>query len=85
MIDKCWLIVNMDNLVDRPCGRGCWGHTIPERDRPSCIHHDKDTAERELLRLRSQRRQGLFVLFEAVAYAREQDTNPDIIEVNTIS
>lgn len=65
---KSWVIINLGMLQPNHNSFGEFGEEcrIPERQRPTFIHHDKTAAEKELLRLASTY-PGEFVLFEAVA------------------
>lgn len=65
---KSWVIINLHMLEPNRTPFGEFGEDcrIPERQRPTFVHHDKAEAEKELLRLASTYH-GEFVLFEAVA------------------
>lgn len=65
---KSWVIINLHMLEPNREPFGEFGEDcrIPERQRPTFVHYDKEEAEKELLRLASTYH-GEFVLFEAVA------------------
>lgn len=75
---KVWMIVNMSDNNIRIFG----DHSrIDSADgRPSYIHHTKDSAERELLRL-SKENNFEYYLFESIATARDQITGTGLIEI----
>lgn len=78
---KCWMIVCMD---DRNIEiHGDHSHIRRDVGRPKYIHHTKESAERELLRLTKETNSD-FYLFESVETAREQITGTGIIETVAI-
>jgi hypothetical protein len=62
-----FIIVDTSNLFPRPA----WmqGELIPEDQRPTFVHRNRDSAESELLRLQGLNPLGEYRLFEAIAYA----------------
>ncbi len=60
------VIINVGILNARACEDAC---IIPEDKRPTFVHHDRDSAEKELLRLASTYpgESNRFVIFSATA------------------
>lgn len=74
------VIINVETLlpmqhpdfhVDADC-------RIPQHRRPNIVHHDKDSAEKELARL-ARNHPGEFVLFEAVSRGTAVQTTAGVV------
>lgn len=76
--DRVWIIVNCYCLI------GLESEFIPAGQRPTCLHVDKDTAEKELLRLQRQHPLEQFVLFESIARAEQSEVNSEVYFVEGI-
>lgn len=63
---EVWMIADIRRLEEAPRG----GSKLPDNRAPKFVHTDRETAEKELLRLQQRYPDGEFVLLEAVAWAR---------------
>lgn len=59
-----WMIVNAAELID---GAGLWKQTLPEERAPRCVYLSRETACRDLVRLKGRVPEGEFFLLETVA------------------
>jgi hypothetical protein len=67
MYNKFWMIVDIADA--REAFRG---DVIPKDKNPTFLHHERPTAETELLRLQAKHPNGEFILMESVAFAQEK-------------
>lgn len=81
--EKYWIILNVSGAENRPVIPT--GMLIPDRHKPTVIQTDRDTAEREVLRLKECFPGFDFVLFESVAYASKSPVTPGVYHVEPIT